>query len=573
MSDTNHTNTVSRDQGPPQRGFGPSAGLLGIMALAALLAQNLYGWFHYNWTGALGGAAVILAYLAVFFRPLKRNIDTPFFATLCLLSIALGTALGTFVTQNAPAEVFTQRYGETGSGILRGLQLHDVFHSWWYVGLFVLLAASLLRISFRRGFSRANLGFQLAHLGPVIVLAGFWVDYFYGFRGIIQLETGQSTNVARIYAGSTNYIKDSTELPFHIRLDKFEFEKYEPDYRIQAWRNTAEPSPQPTAAGHAHSGGEPEIVATFPLEQGKIRRIYGTDVRFRLTEFYPNFKFDYSYPEVNDTIEPRDPGVLLALKTPFGDADLQLLSNRPGRNTIADVNHLGAWLEFYWEAPAELSQALNGRTDPKWAEVNRVILLGSAKKIYYLESGNLREEPLEAGRFYTFPNKEDIGFTMRYLFPDAAYLQSVPATDGDELLNPVARVEVWEKTKPGSREAFLYPGGGARGGFYLIPGTPYFLALESFKDKETKYWKSSLSALGESGEVLKSREIKVNEPMLFGGYRFYQSDYDPNNPSYSGIGISREPGLYVIYFGFTVLVLGCFLLFYGRPAKPAHQPA
>ncbi|MCB0555258.1 MAG: cytochrome c biogenesis protein ResB [Phaeodactylibacter sp.] len=565
MADLNHTTTIPGNHEPNNRGFGASVSLLGVMALAALLAQNLNNWRHSGWTGILGAAAIMLAYLAVFYKPLNRNIDTPFFATSGLLAIALGTALGTFVTQNAPAEVFTQRYGELGSNILRWLQLDDVFHSWWYIGLFVLLSASLLKISLRRKFNMENLGFYLAHLGPIIILAGFWVDYFYGFRGIIQLETGQSTNVARIYEGSTNYIKDSTELAFRLRLDDFEFEKHDPDYRIQIWRNTTEAHAQPVVEGHMPPpASDPEIVASLPLKLDKTHRIYGTDVRFRLKDFYPNFKFDYVYPAVNDTVEARDPGVLLTLKTPLGEGDLQLLSNRPDRNAIADETHLGAWLEFYWDMPEELSQALNGQPDAKWAEVKRVILVGTKKKIYHWNGKEVSSKALETGQYYAFPDKEDIGFTVRYLFPDAAYLKSVPATDGDELLNPVARVEVWDKSWPSSKEAYLYPGGGSRGGLFMIPGTPYFLALESIKDRETKYWKSTLSVLGANDDVLKSREVKVNEPMLHGGYRFYQTDYDPNNPNYSGIGISREPGLYVIYFGFGLLVIGCFLLFYGR---------
>ncbi|MCB0569806.1 MAG: cytochrome c biogenesis protein ResB [Phaeodactylibacter sp.] len=573
MADHNRTNSDTHNHRPSGQGFGPAAILMAVMALAALMAQNLSALSPAKWVGPAVAAALALAYAGAFFKPLKRSLDTPYFATLNLLAIAFGTALGTFVTQNTPDEVFTQQYGAVGSSILRVLQLHDVFHSWWYVGLFAMLAASLAKMSFRRAFTKDNLGFHLAHLGPILVLAGFWVDHFYGFRGIIRLETGQQSNLAMVYDGSTSNIIDSTELPFNIRLDTFEFEKYAPDYRIQAWRNTPGPLAQPTADNPAQLAGNPEIVASFPLVEGKIRRIYGTDVRFRLVDFYPNFTFDYSYPEAADTIAARDPGVLMTLKTPFGDADLQLLSNRPGRNIIADVEHLGAWLEFYWEAPEALRQALSGQPDPEWAGTNRVILVGAEQKIYNLTSGELSQKPLEAGAFYTFPGKEDIGFAVRYLFPDAAYLQSMPATDGDELLNPVAKVEVWNKKEPGSQEAYLYPGNGSKAGTFMIPGLPYFLALESFKDKETKYWKSTLSALGPDGVVLKNKEVKVNEPMLVSGYRFYQSGYDPNNPNYSGIGVSHEPGLPVIYFGFAMLVLGCALLFYGRYRKPVPHAA
>ncbi len=310
--------------------------------------------------------------------------------------------------------------------------------------------------------------------------------------------------------------------------------------------------------------GTPEIVASFPLSAEKTRRIYGTELHFRLKEFFPNFKFDYSYPEINDTIPPRDPGILMELQTPMGKADLQLLSNRPGRNTIADPNHLGGWLEFYWEVPAELIQALNGQMDEKWAETNRVIIVGDEQQVYYLVKGVLNSEPLEKEKFYSFPERESIGFTMKYLFPDAALLKPIPATDGQELLNPVAQVEVWDQSWENTQYAYLYPGKGRRGGTFSYPESEFFLALESFKDMETKYYKSELSVLEGGEEAVKAHPIKVNEPMFYGGYRFYQSDYDPNNPAYSGIGVSHKPGLPVVYFGFAVLFLGCLLMFYGR---------
>ncbi len=245
MADSNRTTKEHPAPAPAthRRGFIISASLLLLMIFTALLAQNLNELFASLWAGAAVSAGLILAYLGAFFKPLKRHIDTPYFAISSLLIIAAGTALGTFVTQNTLPEVFTQRYGETGSTVLRALQLDDVFHSWWYVGLYALLAGSLLKLSWRRKFNRANLGFHLAHLGPIIVLAGFWVDYFYGFRGIIQLETGENTNMVRLYQGNSSYLGDSRALPFDIRLDHFEFEKYGPDYRIQVWRQEALAAP------------------------------------------------------------------------------------------------------------------------------------------------------------------------------------------------------------------------------------------------------------------------------------------------------------------------------------------
>ena len=86
--------------------------------------------------------------------------------------------------------------------------------------------------------------------------------------------------------------------------------------------------------------------------------------------------------------------------------------------------------------------------------------------------------------------------------------------------------------------------------------------MESFKDMEAKFFKSDLSVLGPDGNTVKQEEIQVNEPMFYKGHRFYQTDYDPNNPNYSGIGVSYHPGLNIIYFGFFLLTLGVLWMFY-----------
>ena len=154
MADIKTTSTGSRNHDYQTRGFRKATILLTAMVLFCLLAQNMYGWAQTIWVSILAPAAVVAAYLVAFYKPLKQTIDTPYFATLSLLAIAFGTALGTFVSQNAPAAVFTQRYGPTGSYILRGLQADDVFHSWWYIGFFALLAGSLLKMSWKRKFNK-----------------------------------------------------------------------------------------------------------------------------------------------------------------------------------------------------------------------------------------------------------------------------------------------------------------------------------------------------------------------------------------------------------------------------------
>lgn len=80
-----------------------------------------------------------------------------------------------------------------------------------------------------------------------------------------------------------------------------------------------------------------------------------------------------------------------------------------------------------------------------------------------------------------------------------------------------------------------------------------------------KQFKSDLEILstGEKSEKLASVEASVNHPFKYGGYTFYQSGYDPQNPNFSSFQVTKDPGTPIVYAGFFLLPFGLFLSFYG----------
>ncbi|NND09116.1 MAG: hypothetical protein HKN87_22320, partial [Saprospiraceae bacterium] len=195
---------------------------------------------------------------------------------------------------------------------------------------------------------------------------------------------------------------------------------------------------------------------------------------------------------------------------------------------------------------------------------NWIVLDGNDKKIFQIDKSRLKEFSLEINKRYNISENSKSSYSIVHLFPDAAFLSSTPSSRNDQQENPVARVEVKSSEWTESQNAFLFPHQRGGLGRFRIEGTNYFLALESTRDRETKYWKSDLSIINERGNELERQVIEVNEPMRHKGYRFYQTDYDPNNPSYSGIGVSYTPGLYIVYLGFITMFAGIILLFYLR---------
>lgn len=89
--------------------------------------------------------------------------------------------------------------------------------------------------------------------------------------------------------------------------------------------------------------------------------------------------------------------------------------------------------------------------------------------------------------------------------------------------------------------------------------------LYQFVPGKIKQFKSNLEVLstGENSKKLASVEASVNHPFKYGGYTFYQSGYDPQNPNFSSFQVTKDPGTPIVYAGFILLPFGLFLSFYG----------
>ena len=77
------------------------------------------------------------------------------------------------------------------------------------------------------------------------------------------------------------------------------------------------------------------------------------------------------------------------------------------------------------------------------------------------------------------------------------------------------------------------------------------------------------------GREVMSKVIEVNKPLHYGGYHFYQSDYDHKFGRYTILSIASDSGLYVVYVGFALLGIGIFVHFWSgllfRKIKSASE--
>lgn len=67
-----------------------------------------------------------------------------------LIGLAATSIIGTFIPQNETPEAYLEYYGQAKASLYQSLQLTDMYHSWWFVGLLALLITNLLVCSIRR---------------------------------------------------------------------------------------------------------------------------------------------------------------------------------------------------------------------------------------------------------------------------------------------------------------------------------------------------------------------------------------------------------------------------------------
>ena len=77
------------------------------------------------------------------FRSLKLTISL-------LILLAILSIIGTLITQNATRPEYVQRYGIGLYEVLNFFNLFDMYHSWWFSAILLLLVINLITCSIHR---------------------------------------------------------------------------------------------------------------------------------------------------------------------------------------------------------------------------------------------------------------------------------------------------------------------------------------------------------------------------------------------------------------------------------------
>jgi cytochrome c biogenesis protein len=83
---------------------------------------------------------------------------------------------------------------------------------------------------------------------------------------------------------------------------------------------------------------------------------------------------------------------------------------------------------------------------------------------------------------------------------------------------------------------------------------------ENYQDGTPKKLWSKLAVV-KAGQDVRKKEIVVNDPLLYGGVRFYQSSYGANGHS-TALEVSHEPGQWGVWSGVVLMGIGLLFVFY-----------
>lgn len=289
----------------------------------------------------------------------------------------------------------------------------------------------------------------------------------------------------------------------------------------------------------------------------------------KVEKYYPDFAVETDKngnPQAYSRSQtPAEPWLEVSLREPGGVPRRVMLSARNPR----------------------LSDQLNGPNLPKGVRISYVregeerqsrfvVFTREDHSVRLVENGHVtRSAPFQLNM--PFIVEKGLSATAVAAMDHADYIPAfVPHPDPKEALKferPVMKVKIWDPGSGRSEEKWL---DAMRAERLSTPETFFDRnvgLIYKAKDTEPKNFHSELVVLDPLGKQLAKKIVSVNDPLVFQGHRFYQSDYNPEDPGVSGIMVVREPGLWLVSVGFLLLITGMLWMFYLKPVLKRRDSA
>ena len=570
-------------------------------------------------------------------------------AVIIIVIMAVACVIGTIILQQKSPEEYVGRYGAGLAKFFAAIQFTDIFHSYWFSFLLVLLCVNLGCCTVKRWRNKVlMIGFLVTHISIILILVGCVIDLLTGVKGGVNVYEGSSVDY---YLTRADYQK--VPLGFQVFCDDFMIEKHPPKYKLITYVkdkdkqkavslkvgkkisipgtnyaatvkefiadaevlhepiNVSDEPKNPalyiqfsakgavTAEGWllakdhnwyndnqrnlkidyvwadndealerlanaAAKSTKPKleisiegknIVKTVPVEEGQKVSIKGTDYTVEIKDF----ALDYSKRLVPlSDQEPSNPAVLVEISGPQGKDTRWSFSKYPDyqdkahKTIYKDVKLLCTVPEDFSDAEhrVRLVQSRSGKKTITYIKDGKVI---STDDWVLDQSYNIADSDLEIRVVKYFPSHS----LKKTVAKKTGGHEGHNHGPGEHHGNPAVFIEME----------------GPRGKFadWVFAHTPphwypdnNFAVLYEKSGMEIKDYKSILRVV-ENGKTMMTKTIEVNSPLKYKGFVFYQSSYDPEGERYTGLQVTKNPGLLVVYTGFILLCLGIVFIFYVKP--------
>ena len=330
-------------------------------------------------------------------------------AVVIILVMVVACILGTVILQEKTLDEYTAKYGYGLATFFRVTQLDNVFHSYWFAFLLILLCTNLICCTIRRWRNTfLQTGFILTHISIVLILVGGVVKLQLGVKGGVNVYKGKTVNYFLTQSinrqGKQDYIKK--DLPFTIALDDFILEKNEPKFQL---------------VSYIKSKDRQKIL---DVNIGKRQRVPASDYKVTIKDYVPDAELKQE--PVNTSDKPDNPAVFVKL---FGSekvaAEGWLLAN--DRNYYDDKQENLRVEYIRLPSQQELDKAINS------------VETASAKLLATMVDKELSQDyPLELNKVFKFEGTEYSIRMLQYIlnYGDRRPLGEQPPD------NPAIQVEI-----------------------------------------------------------------------------------------------------------------------------------
>lgn len=587
----------------------------------------------------------------------KNSIDNKLWLFLCsvklaviiIVILAVACIVGTLIVQMKPYEEYVERFGETIAKIFYYTQFTDIFHSYWFAFLLILLCINLGSCTIKRWRNTIlQLGFQLTHISIILILIGSLIDFQFGEKGGVNVYEGRYVDY---YLNRADYKK--IPLGFQLYCDDFLIEKHPPKFKL------------------VYFVKDIDRQKTMPIRLGKTVNVPGSNYTITFKEYYPDA--EYMETPINVSSAPNNPAVYVQLSDSVKVTAEGWLIGK-GRNGYSDDKR-DIKIEYIWANDEKdydkLTKTVGANPKPTLSidleekNIHKNIVTVEGRTLEIEDTNytvDIKEVAFDYARknkplieqqpnnpavrveiigpdgidtrwaFSRYPDYWDQGHQTKYKdikltfnFPEDFSIASnkvriIQSKDGKPVFSYINNDKIislteWEIDKsydigeigvqlkivkyfpsysvkkevvkksddheghnhgPGEHvenPALLVDIYGPRGieEFWLLSENPpiwysdkNLALLYERSGMEIKDYKSILRIV-ENGQTVLKKTIEVNDPLKYKGYVFYQSSYDPEGGKYTGLQVTKNPGLAVVYAGFIILCVGVVFIFYIKP--------